>query len=344
MRSHWGINDNMIDKETDKILVFDIGGTNLRSSLFDSVQDSLIKVSKIPTFNYLAKPQPTGEEIVGRLFQDIAKLSIAVLDDRLPDIVSIAFPGPVDKRGNALSGPPIWGSLHSEPVPISQELSNLWPSARVLVSNDITCAGYRYLRNSEDDLCVITISSGIGLKVFIQGQPLLGSNSMGGEAGHLKVDFTEDAPICACGVKGHLSAVASGRASVYQAQKLYSSDPLAFKSSAIASLLDGDIKKISNEVIVQAFHQKDSWTYELVKRMATPVGHLLGGIHLTTGIEYFVVVGGFALALGESYRQLLVESANACTWDLSADWDKSIVLGENDDYSGLIGAGCLAKK
>jgi glucokinase len=75
--------------------------------------------------------------------------------------------------------------------------------------------------------------------------------------------------------------------------------------------------------------------------MARPLGQVLATIHLTLGIERFVIVGGFALALGPAYRALLVEAATSCCWSLSGHWDEMIELGEADDDAGLIGAARL---
>jgi hypothetical protein len=62
-------------------------------------------------------------------------------------------------------------------------------------------------------------------------------------------------------------------------------------------------------------------------------------MHLGLGIERFVLVGGFALALGDTYRQLVARAADARCWDAPGGWDSRVELGVNDDLSGLIGAG-----
>jgi glucokinase len=68
----------------------------------------------------------------------------------------------------------------------------------------------------------------------------------------------------------------------------------------------------------------------------------LAGIHVALGIERFVIVGGFALALGEGYRQQLVRAAQDSCWNLGQDWGTMIALGEADDTAGLLGAGRCA--
>lgn len=64
--------------------------------------------------------------------------------------------------------------------------------------------------------------------------------------------------------------------------------------------------------------------------------------HALVGVERFILVGGFALALGEAYRIEVVRGAASGCWSLGQDWDGMIALGEPDDFAGLIGAGRFA--
>jgi glucokinase len=207
------------------------------------------------------------------------------------------------------------------------------------VVNDVTAAGYRYLSRPDDDLCMVTVSSGIGHKVFLHGRPVLGPHGRGGEIGHVRVDFSDDAPICDCGGRGHLGAVASGRGSRFQVSRLAALAPAAFARSQLGRQVGAHVDRVDNAAIVQAFHREDPWTVGLLRRMAQPLGQVLATVHATLGIERFVIVGGFALALGPAYRVLLAEAAASCCWALGGNWDEMIELGQADDDAGLIGAG-----
>ena len=55
-----------------------------------------------------------------------------------------------------------------------------------------------------------------------------------------------------------------------------------------------------------------------------------------------MLTGGFATALGEEYRALLVERARQCTWEVGQDWDAMIELGQEVD--GLTGAAVYARR
>jgi glucokinase len=115
--------------------------------------------------------------------------------------------------------------------------------------------------------------------------------------------------------------------------------PSAFAKSRLAKIAGHDPNELTNKQLVAAFRDADPWTLELIASVARPLGRSLVGIHLSLGVERFVIYGGFALALGDRYRQLLVEAARDASWQVGQDWDGMIELGYNDDYSGLIGAG-----
>ena len=324
------------------ILVFDIGGTTSRCGIYCSETNSVNRVHRILTQNHYILQESSGMDILKQLIDTISSLGDIVLNEELPKIVSLAFPGPVDAQGNVFAAPTIWGDRNLNPINLKDKLRDIWPSSKILVLNDVTAAGYRYLQRKSEDMCIVTVSSGIGSKIFINGQPMLGSRGKGGEIGHLRVETSLNAPICDCGGLGHLGSVASGRASSFQAQCLFEENPGAFISSALGKYLKGDVKCIDNQTIVEFYKREDHWVAELVRRIAQPLGQVIACINLSIGIERFVIIGGFAFALGEGYRKELVNSAAACAWSSSEEWNSMIELGNSDDCNGLIGAGQYA--
>ena len=63
---------------------------------------------------------------------------------------------------------------------------------------------------------------------------------------------------------------------------------------------------------------------------------------MSTGVDRFIVYGGFAVALGERYRRELVSEAAKAVWGPAGRWDDMIELGHPDDESGMLGAGRYA--
>ena len=259
-----------------------------------------------------------------------------------PRNVAIAFAGPADETGRVYAAPTVWGDRLDRPVDLRRFLKDDWPESNLQILNDVTAAGYRYLRHATDDLCITTVGSGIGNKVFLDGVPRTGPNGRGGEIGHIRVDDRPGANRCECGGVGHLGGIGSGRGTLATAKKLAHRDLAKFERSSLANHCDGSPLGLRNEHIVQSFRGGDEWTMELLRQVAMPLAQVFATIHLAIGVERFVVYGGFGIALGEGYRQLLVDAASCCCWDVGQEWSTMIELGVDDDLSGLIGAGRAA--
>jgi glucokinase len=323
-------------------VVLDIGGTSLRGALYDPVADALTREVRRPTRSRFSAPDAPREQIRKELVEDVKEIVGSLAGER-PAVVSVAFPGPVDPAGGVLAAPTVWGPREKEPFPLREALEGLWPGAAVAVMNDITAAGYRYLDDGSEDLCVVTVSSGIGHKVFLGGRPVVGIHGRGGEIGHWRVDASPEALLCECGGRGHLGAISSGRGVLAFARRRAYADPMGLLRSSLGPRCRHGVRDLDTYALAQAFREGDAWSRRLVADASEPLGRSLAGIHTALGIERFVVIGGFALALGEPYRRILVEAAQGGCWDLGQDWDQMIALGSDDDRSGLVGAGRYAR-
>src|SRR5437868_9520459 len=200
-------------------LVFDIGGTTTRVGLYDSCHAKIVRSAAAATPNHLDLPGLPFERLRDGLLSLMGRLGDELVAQQVVREVDVAFAGPIDPAGNGLAAPTLWGARLTSPYPLGEDIARCWPNARVRILNDVTAAGYRYLRASDEDFCIVTVSSGIGNKVFANGRPLVGRNGLGGELGHLRVDDSESAPTCECGGRGHLGAVSSGRAILAYARR-----------------------------------------------------------------------------------------------------------------------------
>ncbi len=319
------------------VLVIEIGGTNLRAALFDPVARTLshrVHADAPPA------PPPGDSAIEARtaLAEAVRRLGLDVLGGNAPDVVSIAYPGPIDDRGLALAAPTLLGVTGPEPLPLQQDFGSIWPAARVMVLNDLTATGYRYVDRGLRDFCVLTIGSGVGHKVFIDGRPQLGVAGRGGEIGHLLVDPGVEALTCDCGERGHLGGIASGRGTERMLRARAARDPEGFRASALGAAVDAP-SAIDGPAVADAFVRSDPWVRSAVAIGLAYLGHGIAAIHLAVGSERFILVGGFAFAMGEPYRRMLVGAAEAACWRIGQDWDRMIEFGIPDDDQGMIGAG-----
>ena len=324
------------------VLVFDVGGTKVRAAIYDVDTDELGPVLRRPAPNFLLWPDLTPRALCERFYDELTHCA-EQLQAANPTHVAVAFPGPVSPRGVALHAPTLWGASSSN-EPVLQRLRQVWPQARIIVVNDLTAAGYCFLRRDDEDFCVITVSSGIGHKVFIGGAPALGPEGRGGEIGHWRIDMDPDAPRCDCGGQGHLGAVASGRASRWQAEQLATKDQVAFLDSSLGRTLKGDLNGLTNEQLVACFHEGDAWTGDLVRQMAIPLARAIAAIHVAVGTGRFVITGGFAHALGAPYVELLQKLARQYCWCPGNGPAFNVEPGQMSGDACLVGAGRLAKK
>ncbi len=261
--------------------------------------------------------------------------------DDAPAAVSVGFPGPMDRSGRIAAVPTVWGDdLTLPPTEVRDTFTALWPRSGVYLLNDVTAAGQRYLKSSVDDVCVITVSTGIGHKVFSSGQVQTGPNGRGGEIGHWRVSKDLHAPVCQCGKRGHLGALASGTATEYHVSRAAATTPAVFRASALKeAFADGCV---DNEAFVAAYHSGDALAESIVLNMAQMLGDAVATLHLGVGVERFVLIGGFALALGDRYREEVERAGTHGSWRGGMECLVSVELGVLDDDSGLVGAGRYA--
>jgi C7-cyclitol 7-kinase len=321
-------------------IVLDIGGTTTRVARLDPATGEHDRVRRAPTPNYLTHAGTPPDRIVEMLARSIEREVAAVLEEEPPDCIVVGYPGPVSSFGVAVRSPTILGPQSVYRVDMAAVLSELWPDAVIRVLNDLTCAGYSFVRAGQRDFCVLTVGSGIGNKIFLDGSPYVGAHGFGGEIGHVKVSPKQGTPVA--DLRADLGEIASGRGTVWLAKLWAQRRPEDFCDSAMACLRPDCADRHWSEQLVAAFRCSDPLARAIVETAAQPLAAALAHIHLGCGLVRFFVTGGFASALGEEYRRTLVRMLRECAWELGQDWDSMVVLSEAQREHGLIGACYLA--
>jgi glucokinase len=323
-------------------LVFDVGGTQLRAAVYDGAASVLRDAQSIAAPSYLRHPELSPRDLRLRLAQEMSALRTALDPRGAIASAAVSFPGPVDGERRVLAAPTLWGGGGAYPYDFESDLRGAWTGTEVTVLNDVAAAGYRYLRGPGDEFCVVAVSTGIGNKIFVGGRPLVGPGGRGGEIGHLRVDDSDDAPPCDCGGRGHLGAMASGRGLSARARDHARRSPDAFARSALAAAVGGDASRLTAEAIAVAYREGDPWATARVLEGARALGSTFAGIHLATGVERFVLIGGFAIGLGPSFCAAVATAASRACWR-GEPGGVDVVLGEADGQCALIGAGRAAR-
>ena len=325
----FGPRTEVLEPHGSGILAVEIGGTTMRVARFDTHANLRSAINRVPVPNYLSHPQSDANELQAKLLDRLRGAARTLFEHHVPTAVVVAYPGPVTSDGVALRSPTILGPQRVCEADIASSIRGLWPSSKIHVLNDLTCAGHHFVGRGERDFCVITVGSGIGNKIFLGGTPQIGACGFGGEIGHLQVSPRPGTPVA--NVKGELGEIASGRGAVWLARQ--------WPGRMAAGAAEGrpDIRRES-EALVRAFHANDPRARGIIGAGAHPLALTMSSLHLGLGVTRFFIVGGFAKALGRAYRALLVDSCRELTWDAGQDWNAMIELGEAGIEEGLFGA------
>lgn len=317
-------------------LVFDIGGTFLRVAESDPNSRTIGPTRTFDTPNFF--DSQNLEKSIRGLTASIIDAAENVAEGRDINAVCIGFPGPVDDVGNILAAPTVWGRQADQTIPFKETLMAMRPTWQVRIVNDVAAAGYNYVTSDRQDFLILTVGSGVGSKVFLNGTPMTGPNFRAGEIGHLKVDFSETAAMCDCGERGHIGATASGRGVLRFVRAQAELDRDGFKTSALHEMVGSKAGDITNSDIVQTIRAQDPWVTEKLVHCTRPLAQTMAAMHLHCGIEKFIVIGGFAQAMGTVYTRLLARLAASMAWRNGFDWGSAIEKTDAADNPGLNGA------
>ncbi|MEW5868650.1 MAG: ROK family protein [Chloroflexota bacterium] len=239
-------------------IAVDIGGTQMRAACYRPSGLEPFSLERITTRPSAGAPQPVDP------FERLQTLinSIWPVDETVTAI-SVAAPGPTNPySGVILKAPNIheWVDL-----PLSQKLHERF-RAPVVVGNDANLAAlaeWKYgAGRGHDHMIYMTISTGIGSGIIVDGRMLLGDQGLAAEVGHVTV--LPDGPMCGCGQRGHLEALASGTAIARWVE-----DELV--QGASSTLVMGQ-QPITAKMVSEAAHQGD----ELCIAALARAGHYIG--------------------------------------------------------------------
>ncbi|MFD1586537.1 ROK family protein [Halorientalis brevis] len=184
----------------------DVGGTNTRAVVGDD-DGEILATARAPT------PQgPTGIDVTEAVLDLLREAcASAWIDPERLDAVGVGSIGPLDLAAGAIDSP---ANLPAsvECVPLTGPIRELVGGSDVYLHNDTVAGviGERfYADHTPDDMVYLTISTGIGAGVCVDGRVLSGWDGNAGEIGHLTLD-PAGALTCGCGRDGHWEAYCAG--------------------------------------------------------------------------------------------------------------------------------------
>ncbi len=250
--------------------------------------------------------------------------------------IGIGIPGPVDfSRGTVVSPPimPGWDSY-----PIIQTVQQWFPSANVVVDNDVNVMAlgeiYQGAGKGVDNLIFIKIGTGIGAGIICDGRIYRGSCGCAGDIGHISVN--KNGPLCHCGNKGCLEAVAAGPAIAERALM----GAQAGKSPILMKYYEANGGFLKAENVGDAAKEGDALATEVIRESGQLVGDVLASL-----VNFYnpdmIVIGGGVSNLGNQLLSSIRQSVLNRSLPL-ATRDLQIVFSAIGPDAGVIGAVNLA--
>jgi glucokinase len=256
-----------------------------------------------------------------------------------------SFPGPVFLGQRVLAAPTVAGHTHS--FPDLRQVLSLRTGRPVYILNDITAAAWHLSqRVDENRFMVVTVSSGIGSKIFDRDNPrgVLDDVDYAGEIGHIAVDDSPQAPLCDCGGRGHLGAISSGRGTEHYARRMACYDSGFARSACVRQFAATPDTLTNEDHLVPAARLGDAWALNIVSHCISPLARSVLHTVTAAGLRRVVLIGGFALSLGELYRDLFQRAVEQiCDYRVMARYlERLVILGDED--ACLLGAAAYASK
>ncbi|OIQ61583.1 glucokinase [Moorella thermoacetica] len=309
----------------------DLGGTNIAAILMDATGR---------TRGWMTWPTEASggpDRVIERI---IALIKFTMEQNGITEQqllgIGLGVPGLVNSQeGKSVFSPNLPGWRD---IPVA-EMVGRGCGVPVIIDNDVRMAawGEKLLgagRGWEDVIC-LTLGTGIGSGIFIQGKMFKGRDESAGEIGHVTVE--KDGPRCNCGNFGCLEMYASGRGIARQARETLEQGG----SSLLLELAGGDASSITAATVCRAAIQGDPLARQVMEKTALYLGIALAGLANILNPQR-IVLGGGVMGAGE----LLLEPVRRVVRERAMPLNREveIVAAELGERAGAIGAAALARQ
>jgi glucokinase len=320
----------MEKKQDSLVLGIDLGGTKILSAVIDLDQ-------KIRSRDHSVTPATQGQDaVMEAVVRSVRRcLEKGELDISRITAIGLGAPGPSNPDTGVLFTSPNLPGWENVPIRdvVYQEFGR-----EVCLINDANAAALGEARfgagRGARHFIYITVSTGIGGGVVIDGKVYTGSIGTAGELGHMTID--DEGPLCNCGNRGCWETLASGTALAREARRKVKE---GFRTS-ILEHAGGDPEQITAQVVQTAAEQGDDVARELIAR----TGYYLG-VGFANLINIFnperIVIGGGLSNMGEMLFEPARKEARKRAYTVAYEAVRFVPasLGRN---SGVLGAAAYA--
>lgn len=298
----------------------DVGGTSIKCGLF-LTDGTLVEKWEIPT-----RTENGGCEILPDVAKTIKKkIKERGMEEEHIDGVGIGIPGPVNEHGEVMCAVNLYWGFKA----VAAELAEM-TGLKAKAGNDANVAAlgeaWKGAGSGAENVIMVTLGTGVGGGIIINGRILSGTHGAAGEVGHVNIN-RDETETCNCGNKGCLEQVASATGIVRVAKKMLAEYP---GDSTLKNA-----KKLSAKMVLDAFKDGDAAATEIVEFVCKELGSALAGFAAVVDPETIVVGGGVSKAgqpLIDCIRKYYQEYAfTACK-------TTPIVLASLGNDAGIYGA------
>ncbi len=303
----------------------DIGGTTVKIGIL-SEEGQILDKWEIKT-----RTEDNGAHIVSDIAESLKK-AMAEKGYSMDDVIGagMGVPGPVMADGTINRCVNLgWGVYNA-----AAELSGLL-GVPVKAGNDANVAalGEQWMGGGKgyDNVVMITLGTGVGCGIILDGKILAGTTGAAGECGHMTIADPEDMIYtCGCGRRGCLETLTSATGVVNIAKHLVETTD---KATSLR-----DLPEITSKDIWDAAKAGDAGALEVVDKVAYYLGKAINTIAVVVNPEIFVIGGGVSKA-GQFLIDKVVKSFQAQTFH--AVENTKITLATLGNDAGMVGAARL---
>jgi Transcriptional regulator/sugar kinase len=322
----------MATKKRQKYIVgVDLGGTNVVVGAMSADGKHHYAMRSIPT-GAQAGAEAVADRIVG-LIEGVILDTIAQTNASRRDFIGVGIgaPGPLDReKGIVIVAP----NLGWRNYPLRDRIAEKLHLPATL-DNDANCATvgewWQGAARGGTNVIGMTIGTGIGGGLIIDGTLFHGASDVAGEIGHTTIDL--NGRHCKCGNYGCLEAYASGPAIAVRAREVLVREETA---SLLPSMVGGKLDAITAETVYRAAQQGDAVASEIVRDTARYLGVGIANLLNILNADVVVVAGGVTQA-GDALFVPLQAEVRRRAFRPAVEATR-IVPGELPGTAGVVGA------
>lgn len=309
----------------------DLGGTNIKSSIFNQSWET-VNERRLST-----EADKGSEHVLNRIYSLVQSLIIdANLEEEQIICMGIGVPGLLDiEKGISLFSP---NFTNWENVAIVEWMKEHFDFP-VFIDNDVrtNLYGEWYFGAgvNKKNIVLLTLGTGLGSGIIMDGRVLYGATSSAGEVGHMNM-YREGRP-CKCGSSGclgrYVSATGMVRTFVEKLERGH--------ESIICDWIKDDINQVTAKMISQAYDLDDKLAIQTLEETGEILGYGLANIINLFNPEIIIIGGGMASS-GERLLNKTREVVNNHALNISRS-HCMITTAKLGDAAGMIGAAIYAK-